>query len=105
MKWQSAVELCRDLQRGTVSAVDLMQEIYRRIEQLNLQLNALVNLLPEAQAMDLAHLADATPVAERGVLHGLPMATKDAVEVTGFPTTWGFVPWADNIAVRDDGQA
>ena len=105
MKWANALELCRDLQRGTVSAVDLMRETYRRINQINPQVNALVNLLPEADACQLAERADAVPVAERGPLHGLPMAPKDAVDVAGFATTQGFRPFANYIAERDDRQA
>lgn len=103
--WDSALTLCRDLQRGTVSCSDLMAETYRRIEAVNGTLNALVNVLPAAEAMALAEAADAVPVAERGPLHGLPMAPKDAVEVEGFPTTWGFAPWANNVARTDDAQA
>ncbi len=105
MQWQSAVELCRDLQRGDVSAEAVMAEVYQRIETLNPRVNALVNVLPKEQAMALARQADRLPAARRGPLHGLPMAAKDAVEVKGFPTTWGFKPWAENTAREDDGQA
>ena len=102
---QPATQLCRDLQRGTVSAVDVMRETYRRIEALNPELNALVALLPEADALLLAEAADRVPHADRGPLHGLPMCPKDAVEVEGFATTWGFVPWAENFPKADDGLA
>ncbi len=105
MNWNNATELCRDLQRGTVSAEDVMRETYRRIAAVNPQVNALVALLPEEAAMALARAADTVPVAERGPLHGLPMAAKDAVEVAGFATSWGFAPWAENIAPRDDSLA
>ncbi len=101
----SALTLCRDLQRGTLSAVELMRETYRRIDAINPQINALVSLLDETQALELAAAADAVPVSDRGPLHGLPMAAKDAVEVAGFPTTWGFAPWANNIADADDALA
>jgi len=33
------------------------------------------------------------------------MATKDAVQTAGFPTTWGFVPWANALAEQDDAQS
>lgn len=102
---QDANRLCRDLQRGTVSAADNMRETYRRIESVNPELNALVALLPEADAIALAEAADRMPIAERGPLHGLPMAPKDAVEVEGFATTMGFVPYANNIARSDDRLA
>ena len=105
MEWDSALELCRDLQRGTVSAVEVMNDTYDRIEAVNERVNALVNLLDRDEALALARAADEVPIAERGPLHGLPLAAKDAVEVEGFPTTWGFVPYADAIAKQDDAHA
>ncbi len=105
MSIDNALQLCRDLQRGDRSAVDVMRATYRRIDAINPQVNALVNLLPEADALALAEQADQVPVALRGPLHGLPMAPKDAVDVAGFATTWGFAPYANQIAAADDAQA
>ena len=85
--WNDALTLCRDLQRGSTSAVDLMRNVYARIQAINPTVNALVNLLDEQEALALAEAADQVPIAERGPLHGLPMAPKDAVAVRGFPTT------------------
>ena len=103
--WDHALTLCRDLQRGAISAVDLMRNVYARIQAINPAVNALVSLLDEQEALALAEAADQVPIAQRGPLHGLPMAPKDAVEVEGFPTTWGFAPWANNVARTDDAQA
>ena len=103
--WDDAITLCRDLQRGTVSAVDLMRNVYARIQAINPTVNALVNLLDEREALALAAAADQVPIAERGPLHGLPMAPKDAVAVRGFPTTWGFKPFATRIEEQDSALA
>ena len=103
--WDDAITLCRDLQRGTVSAVDLMRNVYARIEAINPTVNALVNLLDEQEALALAAAADLVPIAERGPLHGLPMAPKDAVAVRGFPTTYGFKPFATRIEEQDSALA
>ena len=103
--WDDAITLCRDLQRGTVSAVDLIRNVYARIEAINPTVNALVNLLDEQEALALAAAADQVPIAERGPLHGLPMAPKDAVAVRGFPTTWGFKPFATRIEEHDSALA
>ena len=103
--WDDAITLCRDLQRGTVSAVDLMRNVYARIQAINPTVNALVNLLDEQEALALAAAADQVPIAERGPLHGLPMAPKDAVAVRGFPTTWGFKPFATRIEEQDSTLA
>ena len=103
--WQDATSLCRDLQSGATTAVAIMANVYARIDALNPKFNAIVNLLDYDQAMELARQADAIPIAERGILHGLPMALKDAVAMKGFPTTWGFKPFANRIETTDDGLA
>jgi amidase len=101
----SATDLAARLRSGELSAVDVMNAHYDRIEKVNPRLNAIVNLLPRERAVALAEQADRLPAEQRGVLHGLPMACKDAVEVAGFPTTWGFVPFADHVASADDAMA
>ncbi len=100
--WTDARTLCRELQTGALTSEAVLAEVYRRIEAVNPQVNALVSLLDKDEALALARAADQVPIADRGPLHGLPMATKDAVEVEGFATTWGFVPWAENFAAADD---
>jgi len=103
--WRDALSLCRDLQGGGVTAQAVMSNVYDRINALNPVLNALVDLMPQDQAMALAAKADAVPVASRGPLHGLPMAPKDAVAVKGFATTWGFSGFAGNVESSDDELA
>ena len=99
MELASAVELCRDLQRGEISSADLMSETYRRINLINPQVNALVNTITEEVAIKEANRCDAIPIGDRGPLHGLPMAVKDLIAVKGLPTTMGFVPFADNLSL------
>lgn len=98
----SAVELRARLQRRDLSARELMNTTYDRIEAHNPSLNALVNLLPRDQALSLADAADVKIArGETGALLGLPMAPKDAEDVQGFPTTMGFVPFKDRVAKHD----
>ena len=84
--WDNALTLCRDMQRGVISSEELMSNIYRRIKAINPHVNAIVSLLDEETAMELAVSADQVPISDRGPLHGIPMAPKDAVAVRGFPT-------------------
>ena len=101
MTWESAVELADALRGGRLSASEVMAETYDRIEAINPRLNAIVNLLPRSDALALASDADRIPSAERGELHGMPMAAKDLGDVAGFPTTSGFVPFRDRVAQVD----
>ena len=103
--WTDALTICEDLRAGDVSAEDLMTNIYQRINQINPQVNAIVNLLPEKEAIELARHADNVPLSERGILHGLPMAMKDSVAIKGFATTVGFQPYAERIETQDSPLA
>ena len=100
--WDDALTLCRDMQRGDISSEELMSNIYRRIKTINPHVNAIVSLLDEETAMELAVSADQVPISDRGPLHGIPMAPKDAVAVKGFPTTRGFAPFAKYIEKEDE---
>ena len=51
---RTRLSLCRDLQNGSIGAQAVMSNVYQRINALNPTLNALVDLLPEDQAMALA---------------------------------------------------
>ncbi len=101
--WQPAREIARLVRERQISAVDVMGAYYDQIERLNPTLNAIVNLIPREDALALARSADDKTQRRQltGALHGLPMAPKDAHEVKGFPTTCGFVPWADHVAETD----
>ena len=100
--WADALTLCKQLQAGDISSEELMKNIYERISYINPKVNAIVNLLPKKEALDLARQADKVPLIKRGPLHGLPMAMKDAVAVKGFPTTFGFQPFAERVETQDD---
>ena len=103
--WADALTLCKQLQAGDISSEELMKNIYERISYINPKVNAIVNLLPKKEALDLARQADKVPLIKRGPLHGLPMAMKDAVAVKGFPTTFGFQPFAERVETQDDKLA
>ena len=99
---ENATELCSDLINGYISAVDVMNETYDRIEAINPKVNAIVSLLERNQAIALAQKADRIRADDRGALHGLPMAPKDLVNVKGFPSTSGYKPFANRVAENDD---
>jgi amidase len=101
--WESAASLAAAIHRGSLSAEALMAACYRQIERLNPRLNAIVNLLPEAEALELARAADRALARGEpaGPLHGIPMAAKDNLDASGFPTTMGFAPFANRMARAD----
>lgn len=103
LHFECAVHLRRMLRNREISARELMQATYARIHRHNTRLNALVNLLPEDAALRLADAADARiGRGDDAPLLGLPMAPKDAEDVAGFPTTFGFTPYRQRIARADN---
>ena len=88
------------LERGGISAAELMQATLARIDAVNGAVNAVVSLRDGDELMAEARAADATP--RKGWLHGIPMAIKDLANVKGLPTTMGSPLFAGQIAENDD---
>lgn len=102
LHFDSAIHLRQLLAEQKISARELMQATYAQINRLNPRLNALVNVIPKEDALRLADAADKRIArGDAGPLEGLPMAPKDAEDVSGLPTTYGFVPWRNRVA-KDD---
>ncbi|GLY38440.1 amidase [Amycolatopsis sp. NBRC 101858] len=93
--FRTATEVAADLRRGTLSARELTEQIFARIDASDV--NAVVATRREF-ALEAASKADATT---GGPLHGVPMTIKDAFAVAGMATTWGEPAFADSVADED----
>ncbi|MFD6052961.1 amidase family protein [Agromyces sp. NPDC060279] len=106
LRWTSAIELTGLIRRGELSAREAMTAHWRRIDELNPAINAVIYEDREA-AWAQATAADARQAAgdELGPLHGLPLTNKDTNETAGMPNTWGspllqhVVPETDSLIV------
>ncbi|MFC7304058.1 amidase [Streptomyces monticola] len=101
--WQRpATELAAALRKRDISAVDVVRSCLGRIEEVNPELNALVDVRPDA-ALRAARRADeqAAAGAELGALHGIPVSIKINTEQRGHATTNGVTAFAHNIAEGD----
>jgi Asp-tRNA(Asn)/Glu-tRNA(Gln) amidotransferase A subunit family amidase len=90
-------ELVEMVRAGSVSAVELVERAYERVGSLNGDVNAVVALRPEEEA-----LAEARGLDQRihrgervGVLAGVPFLVKDAQDLAGMRTTHGSLLLAD----------
>jgi amidase len=102
----SATALAKVIRTKQVSSEEVVRTFLARIEHVNPQLNAVVQLraeaaLAEARAADKA-LAAGNP---HGPLHGVPMTVKDSFDTAGVISTGGtkgraaFIPRQDATAV------
>lgn len=98
-----ATELAARIRAKELSAVEVMNAFYDRIEAVNPKVNALVALVSREAALALAEQADADLAAGMpvGKLHGMPWALKDMEDAQGFPTTRGSLVFKDYLPNED----
>jgi len=91
-------ELGAMIRRGEVTPTQLARHALELLESRGRALNAVVTLTPE-RALREAARAEAELAAghDRGPLHGIPYGAKDLLATAGIPTTWGAVPYKDQV--------
>ena len=101
----TAREVLGHLNAGEITHADLLDALEARVVAVDGQVNALPTLCFD-RARDHAARITAKPVAERGVLGGLPVPIKDLEGVAGVRSTNGSPIYADRVpdAGRIDGQ-
>jgi aspartyl-tRNA(Asn)/glutamyl-tRNA(Gln) amidotransferase subunit A len=105
LHWSPAHVLAAAVRAREISPVELMEATLRRIEALNPALNAFVCLRAEQALAEARHLAARLARGDDpGPLAGLPLAVKDEEDVAGLPTTYGSLPYRDNVASEDSVQ-
>lgn len=97
----SACTVVEQLGRDEVTPLDLLDTLEARIAAVDDKVNALPTLCFE-RAHAQARALMARPVAERGVLCGLPVPIKDLTEVAGVRTTFGSPIFKDHVPERSD---
>ena len=100
--FMSAAELAGRIRRREVSPVEVTRSVLARAERLQPELNCFITLCGD-QALVQAREAEQAVQAGRplGLLHGVPFTVKDIVNTQGVRTTFGAVPWRDNVPAED----
>jgi amidase len=94
-------ELSGALAARRISASELLELTIARIEALDLRINAVV-VRDFERARAAARAADlALARGERRPLLGIPCTMKEAINVAGLPTTWGFPEFKDFVPKED----
>ncbi|WP_428851988.1 amidase [Imbroritus primus] len=98
----SAAELRTRIARKDISPVDVTAAVLARAARLQPELNCFITLCADS-AMEEARQAEQAISAGRplGLLHGIPFTVKDIVNTAGVRTTFGAVPFADNVPAQD----
>ena len=93
----SASELLVGYARRDFSPVEVLRELYARVEQLNPKLSSFLALNTD-DAFEAAQAAEDAwrSSGEKPLLCGVPVSIKDSIELEGLPTTYGSLPFKDN---------
>src|SRR5882724_8335873 len=98
----SAAELRARVVGKDVSPVEITRAVLERAERLQPSLNCFITLCGD-EAMAEARNAEREVMAGRplGLLHGIPFTVKDLVDTRGVRTTFGALPYKDNVPDHD----
>jgi aspartyl-tRNA(Asn)/glutamyl-tRNA(Gln) amidotransferase subunit A len=105
MHYLSARELVRLIGTKKLSPLDLMKETLKRIEAINPILNAFISVRAE-EALNEARLVTENLTSGKDVrpLQGIPIGVKDLEDVKGMVTSFGSIPYKNNVAQTDSIQ-
>src|SRR3989454_93701 len=100
--YASATTLARAIRAKEISSAEVVHAYLQRIEAVNPQLNAVVQLRAEAAQAE-AHAADAALARGQimGPLHGVPMTIKDSLDTAGVITTGGTTGRSTYVPTQD----
>jgi Asp-tRNA(Asn)/Glu-tRNA(Gln) amidotransferase A subunit family amidase len=102
---KSAVELANLIRSKDLSPVELMEETLNRIEEVNPELNAFVSIRADQAMAEAKSMADRIVGGEDpGPLAGIPIGVKDLEDAKGMVTSFGSIPFKDNLAQYDSIQ-
>lgn len=95
-----AIALAAQIRSGALSPLEAVDAAIARIEDRDMQIDAVVVCDFERARETAAALDGQTPGEDRP-LFGVPMTIKESFDIAGLPTTWGHEQFAGNIARRD----
>ena len=97
LDFRSASDIREGIVNGDLTASQVAHHTLDRINDLNPRLNAVVAVAED----ELLRAAEHFDRNAKGLLAGVPMTIKDAINVEGLPTTWGNPEWEHNVAATD----
>lgn len=98
--YESALTQSSLIEKGEISATELMQSTLDRIDDVNGDVNAIVSLRDRDELLAEAQSAD--NAEKKGWLHGIPIAIKDLGNAAGLPTSMGSPLFANTVSPTDD---
>jgi len=98
LAFYSVRQLAELIRTRKITSLQLTKMYLKRLKKYDPKLHCVVTLTEE-RALRQAKKADAEIAAGhyRGPLHGIPYGVKDLLAVKGYRTTWGAMPYKDQV--------
>ena len=101
----SAWDLAKRIAKKQLSPVELMEATLERLTSVNGKLNAFIALQPEKAMAEARVITESMAHGNScGPLAGLPVGVKDLENVAGMVTSFGSIPFKDNMQSVDSIQ-
>jgi Asp-tRNA(Asn)/Glu-tRNA(Gln) amidotransferase A subunit family amidase len=102
LAFYSIGELADLIRTKQITSTDLTKFFLERLKKYDLELHCVISLTEE-RALKQAKLMDEEIVQGkyRGMLHGIPFGIKDLLATKDYKTTWGSVPFKDQMINED----
>jgi len=102
MAFYSIGELAELIRTKQITSTELTEFFIERLEKYDPMLHCVITVTKE-RAMKQAKLMDAEIASGkyRGLLHGIPFGVKDLLATKDYKTTWGSVPFKDQMINED----
>lgn len=98
LAFYTVAELATLIRNRKITSVELTEFFLDRIDTYDMQLEAIITVTKERALEQAAQLdAELENGTYRGPLHGIPYGAKDLLAVKGYKTTWGAMPYKDQI--------
>ena len=96
--FMSIPELASLIKNKEITSLELTRIYLERLKTFNDTLFCVVSLTEELALKTAAKMDEELAAGKyRGPLHGIPYGVKDLMAVKGYPTTWGAMPYKDQI--------
>ena len=97
---KSILEITSLIKSKEILVKDVVEFYLERIKKYNPALNAIVLQKEEEKIFDEVKVKDKEDDKLKP-LFGLPLACKDLFDIKGIPSTYGFLPYKNNIAKKN----
>ncbi|WP_276484452.1 amidase [Paraflavitalea pollutisoli] len=102
LAFYSLIQLASLIRYRKISSVALTTFFLDRLRKWGDTLECVITLTPELALQEAAAADEALRKGQyKGLLHGIPYGLKDLFAVKGYKTTWGSVPYKDQVIDQD----